>query len=186
MKVIGITGSIASGKTTVANIMADRKYPLFSADKVVSSLYKKKFFTEILTKKFKLKEKKKIKKQIKLVLKENKKNLYKLETIVHPLVRKEMKIFLKKKNKFLFLEIPLLVESKLNRYFDKVVFVDVKKKIRLKRYLKKKGSKRTFSLLNSRQLSSVVKKRKCDYTINNNYSLEILKKKVKNFMRSYE
>ena len=97
-----------------------------------------------------------------------------------------MKIFLKKKNKFLFLEIPLLVESKLNRYFDKVVFVDVKKKIRLKRYLKKKGSKRTFSLLNSRQLSSVVKKRKCDYTINNNYSLEILKKKVKNFMRSYE
>ena len=42
MKIIGITGSIASGKTTVAHLMAGKKYPLFSADKAVSNLYKKK------------------------------------------------------------------------------------------------------------------------------------------------
>ena len=42
MKIIGITGSISSGKTTVANLLASKKYPLFSADLVVSSLYKKK------------------------------------------------------------------------------------------------------------------------------------------------
>ena len=42
MKIIGITGSIASGKTTVAHLMAKKKYPLFSADIVVSNLYKKK------------------------------------------------------------------------------------------------------------------------------------------------
>ena len=39
MKIIGITGSIASGKTTVAHLMARKKYPLFSADNVVSNLY---------------------------------------------------------------------------------------------------------------------------------------------------
>lgn len=97
-----------------------------------------------------------------------------------------MKIFLKKKNKLLFLEIPLLIESKLKKYFDKVIFVDAKKKIRLKRYLKRNGKQKTFNLLNNRQLSPVIKKKICDYTINNNFSLELLKKNVKNFMKIYE
>ena len=185
MRIIGITGSIASGKTTVSNLMAGKKYPLFSADKTVFNLYKKKNFVKILNKKFKLNQKKNIKEQIKLVLKKNKKNLHKLETIIHPLVRKEMKIFLKKKDKFLFLEIPLLIESKLKKYFDKVIFVDAKKKIRLKRYLKKDGKLKTFNLLDNRQLSSIFKKRVCDYTINNNFSLAILKKTVKNFMKNH-
>ena len=44
MKIIGITGSIASGKTTVAHMMSNKKYPLFSADEIVSNLYKKKKF----------------------------------------------------------------------------------------------------------------------------------------------
>jgi dephospho-CoA kinase len=48
MKIIGITGSIASGKTTVAQLMAGKKYPLFSADKIVAKLYRKKIFTKIL------------------------------------------------------------------------------------------------------------------------------------------
>ena len=41
MNVIGITGSIASGKTTASHLMVGKKYPLFSADMIVSSLYKK-------------------------------------------------------------------------------------------------------------------------------------------------
>ena len=57
--IIGITGSIASGKTTVAHLMAGNKYPLFSADKVVSNLYKKNNFIKILIKKFNLQKKKK-------------------------------------------------------------------------------------------------------------------------------
>ena len=115
-----------------------------------------------------------------------KKNLYKLEKMIHPLVRKEMKIFLKKKNKLLFLEIPLLIESKLSKYFDKIVFVDAQKKIRLRRYLRRDGNKNTFTLLDNRQLSPTVKKKMCHYTINNNYSLAILKKTVKNFIKSHE
>ena len=60
MKIIGITGSIASGKTTVANLMAGKKYPLFNADKIVSNLYKKRSFNNILIKKFKLNNEKKM------------------------------------------------------------------------------------------------------------------------------
>jgi dephospho-CoA kinase len=186
MRIIGITGSIASGKTTVARLLAGKKYPLYSADKVVTNLYKKKQFIKLLVKKFKLNKNKKIKEQIKFLIKKNKKNLYKLEKIAHPLVRKEMKTFLKKKNKFLFLEIPLLIESKINHYFDKIIFVNAEKKIRLKRYVKKKGKKKIFSLLDNRQLSPTVKKKLCDYIINNNNSLAILKKNVKNLMKNYE
>ena len=97
MKIIGITGSIASGKTTVANLMSEKKYPLFSADKVVSNLYKQKKFIKSIVKTFELNNSRKIKEKIKLILKKNNKNLYKLEAIIHPLVRKEMKTFLKKK-----------------------------------------------------------------------------------------
>jgi dephospho-CoA kinase len=186
MKIIGITGSIASGKTTVAHLMAGKKYPLFSADMIVSNLYKKKNFSEILVKKFKLISKIEVKDQIKLILKSDKDNLNKLESIIHPLVRKEMINFLKKKDKLLFLEIPLLIESKLNRYFDKLIFVRANKNLRLKRYLRKKGDKKTFTLLDKRQLSPTLKKNICDYTINNNYSLAILRKNVKNFIKKYE
>ncbi len=185
MSIIGITGSIASGKTTVAHLMAGKKYPLFSADKFVSNLYRRKYFINTLVKEFNLKKNIKIKEQVKSILEKNRKNLYRLEALIHPLVRKKMKVFLKKKKKFLFLEIPLLIENKLNKYFDKIVFVNAKKKIRLKRYLIKNGDKKTFNLLNNRQLSPMVKKKSCDHTINNSFSLIILKKNVKNFINNY-
>ena len=59
----------------------------------------------------------------------------------------------------LFLEIPLLLESKLDRYFDKLVFVGANKGLRLERYLKRRGDKKTFILLEKRQLPAVLKKK---------------------------
>jgi dephospho-CoA kinase len=112
--------------------------------------------------------------------------LVKLESIIHPLVRKEMISFLKIKKKILILEIPLLIENKLNKYFDKIIFVDARKKLRLKRYLKQNKDQKIFETLNKKQLSSAVKKRACDLIINNNYSLTILKKNVKKFIEKYE
>ena len=49
---IGITGSLASGKTTVAKLMSKRRYPVFSADKVVADLYKKRIFLIKIKKSF--------------------------------------------------------------------------------------------------------------------------------------
>lgn len=94
--------------------------------------------------------------------------------------------FLKIKKKILILEIPLLIENKLSKYFDKIVFVDAKKKLRLKRYLRRNNDQKIFETLNSKQLSPAVKKKACDLVINNNYSLVILKKNVKKFIKKYE
>ena len=53
---IGITGSLASGKSTVAKLISRNKYPIFNADNVVKTLYKKKIFTKKIQKKFHFKK----------------------------------------------------------------------------------------------------------------------------------
>ena len=64
-------------------------------------------------------------------------------------------------------------------YYDKIIFVNSKKTLRLKRYLGRGKSKRIFNLLNKRQLPPAKKIKFCDYVINNNRSLKNLKKNVK-------
>ena len=80
---IGITGSLASGKTTASEILSRRSGPLFSADIAVAELYKNKGFLNLLSKKFNIKNNNQIKKSLKKIILQNKNNLKKLEKIVH-------------------------------------------------------------------------------------------------------
>ena len=57
-----------------------------------------------------------------------------------------------KNKKYLFLEIPLLIESKLSKFFDKIILIKTNKKMRMKRYIAKGGSSNFFKLLNSQQI----------------------------------
>jgi len=178
---IGITGSLASGKSTVAKLISRDKYPLFNADKVVANLYKKKSFIKKIKKKFNIKKSKNIKKEIRNLIKKDKKKLKKLELITHPPVREEMKFLMrsKKNHKILIFDIPLLIESKLMKYFDVIIFVAAKKNLRLKRYLHKKGNKKIFTILDKRQIIPRKKIKISDHVVYNNNSLKALKKKVK-------
>ena len=90
---IGITGSLASGKTTASQILSYRRGPLFSADKIVKKLYKDENFKRLLSKKFNIKNDNFIKKNLKKIIFANKKNILKLEKIIHPQVRINMKKF---------------------------------------------------------------------------------------------
>ena len=185
---IGLTGSIASGKTTASKIISNRRGPLFSADKVVKKLYSKNSFKRLVSSKLGFKLNQNIKKEIKKKILQKKGNLKKLEKIIHPLVRKEMFVFLKKnKDKnFLFFEIPLLVESKLQKYFDVIIFIRSKNRLRLRRYLSNKGSMELFSLLNKHQMKDSKKMKFCDHIVVNNKSLSILKRKLLNIIKLYE
>ena len=178
---IGITGSIASGKTTAARIFAGKRYPLFNADKEVKDLYNQKYFKSKILKKFKIQSTKNIKSKIKKIIINNKVLIKDVEKIIHPLVRRKIKIFIKKnkKKKFIFFEIPLLIESKLMKDYDVIIFINSKKKIRLKRYLKRGRDKKIFNLLDKRQLPPSKKIKFCDYVINNNNNLKKLKKTIK-------
>ena len=178
---IGITGSLASGKSTVAKMISSGKYPLYNADRAVKKIYQTNIFQAKVSKKFKLKNKKNIKNKIKKIISSDKKSLKVLEKIIHPLVREQIRKFTKKNNrkKFIIFEIPLLVESKQMKNYDRIIFVNSRKDLRLKRYLKRGNNKRFFDLLNKRQLSPAKKIKFCDYVINNNSSLKKLKKNVK-------
>ena len=185
---IGLTGSIASGKTTASRIISKKKGPLFIADEEVKKLYKKKFFKTILKKRFDLKINDKFKDEIKKKILIKRKNLVKLEKLVHPFVRKEMLRFSRKNknNKFIFFEIPLLVESKLTKFFDTIIFVKSKETLRRKRYKLKGGTDKLFSLLNSHQFNDKIKMKFCDHIVVNNGSLSVLKKKLRNIINIYE
>ena len=65
MKKIGVTGSLASGKTTASKILSVKKGPLFVADQEVKKLYKKKSFKNLLSKKFNIEKRKNIKSSLK-------------------------------------------------------------------------------------------------------------------------
>ena len=185
---IGLTGSVASGKTTASKIIANRRGPLFNADKVVKKLYAQKKFKRFIAKKLNIKFDKNFKKNLKNKILVKKETLKKLERIIHPLVRREMFIFLKKnKNKkFLFLEIPLLIESKLTKYFDVIIFIKCNENLRLKRYMLRGGSRNLFSQLDEHQLKDSKKMKFCDHIVVNNKSLSILKKKLSNIIYLYE
>ena len=185
---IGITGSLASGKTTVSKILSSRKGPLFSADAVVKKLYSKKNFKNLISNKFKIKNSSNIKKILKEKILKNKSNIVKLEKVIHPLVRKEMKSFIKKnsKRKFIFLEIPLLIESRLMRFFDVIIFVKAKKNLRFKRFKQKGGNKKLFNILNNKQMSDVKKIKFCDHIIVNEKNIKILKSNLSSILENYE
>ena len=178
---VGITGSLASGKTTVAKIFAARKFPLFNADHEVKKIYKQKIFKKKISKKFKFKNLKNIKSEMKKIISKNINSIKELERIIHPIVRKKIKSFVKKnkKRKIIFFEIPLLIESKLMKDYDVVIFVNSSKNIRKKRYLKRGKNEEMFNLLDKKQLSPQKKIKYSDYVINNNASLKKLKKKIK-------
>ena len=89
---IGITGSIASGKSTVAKMLSNGKYPIFDADYAVKEIYKKKSFKDKAYKILGVKSKN----EVKRIVSKNPKKLKVTEKIIHPLVKRELKAFTKR------------------------------------------------------------------------------------------
>ena len=187
MMKIGITGSLASGKSTASKILSNKYGPLFNADKVVEKIYKNKYFKKLISKKFNLPNNQYIKKNLKRLILDNKTNIKKIEKIIHPLVRKEMKNFTSKNKryKFLFYEIPLLVESNLMKYFDIIIFIKAKRNLRYKRFKLKAGDKKIFSLLDKKQLNYKKKIKLCDHVVVNERNIKFLKKNLSDIIRKY-
>ena len=94
-----------------------------------------------------------------------------------------MKIFMKKnKNmKFVVLDIPLLLENKINKKKDILIFIDAKKK-EINKRLKKRHNK-SIKILKKFQLPVELKKKKADFIIKNNFKSNSIKKNVKIILR---
>ena len=179
---LGIIGDIGSGKSFVAKQFG---YPVFNADKEVEKLYKKnrKCYKKIKKKlpnhinSFPIK-----KSEILRAIIENSKNLKEIIKIVHPEIRKKMIKFIKKnkKSKIVVLDIPLLIENKINKRNDILIFVDASKKIKNKKLKKRSNfNLKIVKKFKKLQLPLEIKKRKADYIIKNNFKKKSVKKSVK-------
>ena len=180
---IGIVGDIGSGKSFIARQFG---YPVFDADKQVSKIYKennncfKKLKKKLpnFIKSFPIK-----KKELKKAVLNNKNNLKKIESIVHPEVKKYMKKFIKvnKNKKILVFDIPLLIENKIyNKNKMVLVFVDAKKKDINKKLIKRKNyDEKIIKKLRKFQLPLEIKKKKSNYLIKNDFKSLNLRKNVK-------
>ena len=179
---IAVLGDIGSGKSHVAKQFG---YPVFNADSEVERLYKKsrKCFNKLkktlpkYISSFPLKKSK-----ISKAIIDNHVNLRKIVKIIHPEVRHKMNKFVKKnrKKKIIILDIPLLIENKINKKSDILIFIDAKKK-EINKRLKKRPN---FNLemikkLKKFQLPLEIKKKKSDFIIKNNFKNNYIKKSVK-------
>ena len=179
---LAIVGDIGSGKSYVAKQFG---YPVFNADNEVAKLYRKdkecyaklkktlpSYITAFPVKKTKLFN----------AIMANQNNLKKIVKIVHPKIRKKMNIFIKKnKNKkIIVLYIPLLLEKKINKKNDVIIFVDANKK-QIKKKLRKRDNfnPKIVKRLKKLQLSLETKKKKSDFVIKNNFKKNSTKKSVK-------
>ena len=185
---VGITGSISSGKTTASKIISKNRGPLFSADKVVKKIYLKDNFKRLIAKKLGFKFGPDFKKMLKYKILTKKNSLNKLEKTIHPIVRKEMLIFQKrnKNKKYLFFEIPLLIESNLIKHFDKIIFLKASRSVRLKRFKLNGGNEMMFKLLDGNQIKDTIKMKECHHVVVNNKAFSILKKNLSNIVKNYE
>jgi len=178
---IGILGDIGSGKSFVAKQFC---CPVFDADKEVNKIYKKnKFcFKSLKNKLPKFIKSYPINKiEISRAILSNNKNLSKIVKIVHPLVKKEMRKFLKKNNKkkMVILDIPLLIENKLNKNKDILIYVEANKKDIQKRLIKRKSyNKKLVENFKKIQCPLIKKKRLSNYIIKNNFKSSTIKKKL--------
>tara|TARA_Y100000590_G_scaffold309850_1_gene349998 strand:- start:488 stop:1063 length:576 start_codon:yes stop_codon:yes gene_type:complete len=179
---IGILGDIGSGKSYVAKQFG---CPVFNADSEVTKIYKK---NKICFNKLKNKLPEYIfsfpvrKSELGKAIISNKNNLKKIMNIVHPIVRTNMNKFIKKnKNKkMVVLDIPLLLENKINKNNYVLVFVDAKKKEIQKRLKRRPNyNVKILNKLKKIQLPLEIKKKKSKFLIKNNFKSSYIKKNVK-------
>ena len=170
---IAILGDIGSGKSYISKLF---NYSVFNADVEVGKLYRRnrkcyKKLKKVLPSyinSFPVK-----KNQLFKAIKTNHNNLKKINKIIHPEVRKKMNFFFEKnKNKkFVVLDIPLLLENKINNKKDFLVFIDSKKGDVEKRLKKRKNfNRKLIKKFKNIQLPLDYKKKKSQYVIKNKFN----------------
>lgn len=202
--IIGLTGGIGTGKSTVSNIFRQKGIPVVDTDviarevidypEVVNEIIRN-FGTEILEEETqqeqgqnKFKKKKISRNKLGQIVFKDEKKVGILNSIMHPLILKKMKEeteSLKKDNKIVVVDVPLLFEISLEKEFDIVLLVYANRKTQIKRIIKRdnRTEKEAVNIINS-QIDIEKKKEKSDYIISNNRNLKRLRRKVEKFLES--
>ncbi len=173
-KIIGLTGGIGSGKSTIASYIASKGIPVYIADdeakklmdsKRISSEIQTIFSENIFTESGNLDRKK-----IATLVFNNSEKLAQLNAIVHPEVKKHFTNWVNnhKNASFVIKEAAILFETKGNLSCDKVILITAPQEIRIERAMKRDNVDRE-SILNriKNQLPEAEKIKKSDFVVHN-------------------
>lgn len=193
--ILGLTGGIGSGKSTVSKIFLSMGIKVFDADLIAKDILEteqvKEEIKEKLGKEFiNLKSNSVDKELLKKEVFNNSKKLNILNGIVHPRVvdiYKKKYLEFKDKKEIVIFDVPLLFEVNLERYCDKVIVVDIDLKVQIERI--KNRDNIDVALINkiiAAQISREERNIKADILIENNGSLEELKQKIEKIIKDIE
>ncbi len=183
---IGILGDIGSGKSFIAKSFG---YPVFNADSEVGKLYKKnkRIFIKLNKSLPKHITQFPIKKQeVTRAILVNKNNLKKIIQIIHPEIRKKINIFLKKnkKSKLIVLDVPLLLENRLNKRKDILIFIQSRRTEILKRLKKRQNfNSKIINRFRKIQLPLDYKRKKSNFIIKNNFTNNNIKNQIRYILK---
>ncbi len=184
---IAIVGNIASGKSTVENILRKNGYKVFDSDIIAHEVLDD--FSEIIInafREFDISENGKIsRKKLGAVVFADKNLKEKLENIVHPEIKNRIKKIFEKNNseKYVFVSIPLLFEVEWRNLFDKILFIYTDDEIRLNRLMQRNNYTKEEALARIKaQLPQEEKANASDFVIENNHNIDVLQKYIERFI----
>ncbi|WP_099187618.1 dephospho-CoA kinase [Tepidibacter mesophilus] len=190
MIVIGLTGSIGSGKSTVSNILKKKNIKIIDADEISRKIFDDKkalddvvryFGSEILNADNVLDRKK-----LGSIVFSDKDKLEKLNSITHPIIINKIKASIDKFNKqgkrIVVLDAPLLIEANLLNLVDIVLLVTCNENIQIERIKKRDNISKEDAILRIKSQMSVEDKKKyADYIIDNSYNQHKLELDIEKF-----
>ncbi len=190
MLIIGLTGSIAMGKSTVAKMLLDNGIPMISADQIVHDLYEDEA-VPILEKAFPgSTENNQVNREklLSLLLKEDD-GFKKLETLIHPLVRQKEWEFIKenkeKSSDLVAIEIPLLFETGAEKLMDVVLLASAPAEVQKQRVMARPGmTTEKFKTLLAKQMPDAEKRKKADFIVDTSCSLSETEDQLKEIIVS--
>ena len=192
MKWIGLTGGIATGKTTVQKILTEQKFPVIDADSIAHELTQKnadgykqivsQFGTDVLLPDLAIDRKK-----LGALVFNNPTELVKLENLLHPLIQAEVQRrrahYESQGHKFCFYDVPLLFEKKLQKNFDLIVLVFSPLSLQIERAMKRNNLTHTEALVRiNSQISIYEKLPLANYCIDNSTNLHDLKLQISHLL----
>lgn len=190
MITVGLTGSIATGKSEVAKLFSAAGIPVFDSDAEVHGLYAQKTIRDLLGKIFPdvIIDGEVDRPRLGQRVLGSPKDLRKLESLIHPLVRKGRKRFIahwrKQGSPLVVIDIPLLFETGQEEELDYIIVVSANEDAQRRRAMARPGmTKQKLAGILARQMPDVEKRNRADFIIENSGSLEQLRTQVDALIR---
>lgn len=176
--IIGITGSIACGKSLVSNYLQEKGYTIIDADKIGHMALENDEVKKQLVNKFGksiLKDNEVNRVTLGKLVFENNENLKELNNIIHPQIRKNIseQIQVHKNEKLVFVDVPLLFEAKFDDLVEKIIVISLDEKVQLERLMNRNSLSKEEALQRIKSQIPVREKEKLgDYVVDNSFTQE--------------